>query len=254
LAVYSQRLAAKLEVRLQAALGDRARVALGMTYGNPSVADAIDSLTAQNVRRLLILPLYPQYCASTVGSVFDSASRALQRLRWLPETRFVNGYCEDAGYIGALAERVQRHWHEVGERSHLLLSYHGIQETYVKRGDPYQAQTEATTRLLVARLGLRPEDWSLCYQSRFGATAWLKPYTDDMLQELARRGLRKLTVVAPSFAVDCLETLEEVAIEYRDRFLSLGGERLSLVPALNDDDRHAEVLADIVNQRLQGWI
>jgi ferrochelatase len=254
LAVYSQRLAAKLEVRLQAALGDRARVALGMTYGNPSVADAIDSLTAQNVRRLLILPLYPQYCASTVGSVFDSASRALLRLRWLPETRFVNGYCEDAGYIGALAERVQRHWHEVGERSHLLLSYHGIQETYVKRGDPYQAQTEATTRLLVARLGLRPEDWSLCYQSRFGATAWLKPYTDDMLQELARRGLRKLTVVAPSFAVDCLETLEEVAIEYRDRFLSLGGERLSLVPALNDDDRHAEVLADIVNQRLQGWI
>jgi ferrochelatase len=254
LAVYSQRLASKLDLKLQDALGDRVRVALGMTYGNPSVANAIDSLTGQNVRRLLVLPLYPQYCASTIGSVFDIASRALQRLRWLPETRFVNGYCEDAGYIDALAERVQRHWDEVGERSHLLLSYHGIQEAYVKRGDPYQAQTQATTRLLVARLGLRPEDWSLCYQSRFGSTAWLKPYTDDMLKELARRGLRKLTVVAPSFAVDCLETLEEVAIEYRERFLSLGGERLSLVPALNDGDRHAEALLAIVNNRLQGWI
>jgi protoporphyrin/coproporphyrin ferrochelatase len=254
LAVYSQRLAIKMDRLLQAALGDRVRVLLGMTYGSPSIASALQTLAGQNVRRLLVLPLYPQYCASTIGSVFDVASRALQRRRWLPETRFVNGYCDDAGYIGALAERVQRHWDEVGERSHLLLSYHGIPADYVNRGDPYQAQTETTSRLLAARLGLGPQDWSHCYQSRFGAKAWLTPYTDDMLMELARRGVRRLTVAAPSFAVDCLETLEEVAIEYRDRFLNQGGERLSLVPALNDDDRHAEALAAIVKNRLQGWI
>jgi ferrochelatase len=255
LAVYSQRLATKMGALLQGGLGDRdrVRVALGMTYGAPSIASAIESLAEHNVRRLLVLPLYPQYCASTIGSVFDAASRALQRLRWLPETRFVNGYCDDAGYIGALAQRVQRHWDEVGERSHLLLSYHGIPADYVKRGDPYQAQTQTTSRLLAERLGLGPQDWSHCYQSRFGAKAWLTPYTDDMLKEFARRGVRKLTVASPSFAVDCLETLEEVAIEYRDRFLKEGGERLSLVPALNDDDGHAEVLAAIVKNRLQGW-
>ena len=254
LAVYSQRLATKLDAMLQGAPSDRVRVALGMTYGAPSIASAIEALAEHNVTRLLVLPLYPQYCASTIGSVFDVASRALQRRRWLPEIRFVNGYCDDAGYIGALAGRVQRHWDEVGERSHLLMSYHGIPADYVKRGDPYQAQTETTSRLLAARLGLGPQDWSHCYQSRFGAKAWLTPYTDDRLTELARRGVRRLTVASPSFAVDCLETLEEVAIEYRDRFLSQGGERLSLVPALNDDDRHAEALAAIVKNRLQGWI
>jgi protoporphyrin/coproporphyrin ferrochelatase len=254
LAVYSQRLASTLGAVLQGALSDRVRVALGMTYGAPSIASAIEALAEHNVTRLLVLPLYPQYCASTIGSVFDVASRALQRRRWLPETRYVNGYCDDAGYIGALAERVQRHWDEAGERSHLLLSYHGIPADYVKRGDPYQAQTQTTSRLLAARLGLGPQDWSHCYQSRFGAKAWLTPYTDDRLMELARRGVRRLTVASPSFAVDCLETLEEVAIEYRDRFLKEGGERLSLVPALNDDERHAEALAAIVKNRLQGWI
>jgi protoporphyrin/coproporphyrin ferrochelatase len=254
LAVYSQRLATKIDLLLQVALSDRVRVALGMTYGTPSIASAVQALAEQNVRRLLVLPLYPQYCASTIGSVFDVASRALQRLRWLPETRFINGYCDDDGYIGALAERVRRHWDEAGERSHLVLSYHGIPAEYVTRGDPYQAQTQATTRLLAARLGLGPQDWSHCYQSRFGAKEWLTPYTDDTLKELASRGVRKLTVASPSFAVDCLETLEEVAIEYRDRFLSQGGESLSLVPALNDGDRHAEALAAIVKSRLQGWI
>jgi protoporphyrin/coproporphyrin ferrochelatase len=254
LAVYSKRLTNKIGERLQAALGDRVRVALGMTYGNPSVASAIRSLAEENAKRLLVLPLYPQYCSSTTGSVFDRASRALQRWRWLPETRFVNDYYDDAGYIDALTARIQRHWTEVGERSHLLFSYHGIPADYVKQGDPYQAQAEATTRLVVARLGLAADEWSHCYQSRFGSVVWLQPYTEDTLTALAKRGLRKLTIVSPSFAVDCLETLEEVAIEYRDKFLELGGERLTLVPALNDDDRHAEVLVSIVHKQMQGWI
>jgi ferrochelatase len=253
LSVYSRRLTTKIGLELQAGVGGQVRVELGMTYGNPSIAHALEALMAQNVKKLLVLPLYPQYCSSTTGSVFDRASRALQRWRWLPETRFINDYYHDSGYIDALSARILEHWAETGERSHLLFSYHGIPAAYVADGDPYQAQAEATTRLVASRLGLAPGEWSHCYQSRFGSVEWLQPYTEDTLESLAKRGVRKLTVASPSFAVDCLETLEEVAMEYRDKFLELGGERLTLVPALNDDDRHAQVLAAIVKHQLQGW-
>ncbi len=253
LAVYSKRLAKKTGNELRARLGDDVRVELGMSYGNPSIASAIDALAGQNVKRLLVLPLYPQYCSSTTGSVFDATTSALRRWRWLPELRFVNDYYDDAGYIDALAASIDAHWHRVGRRSHLLLSYHGIPASYVKEGDPYQAQSEATTRAVVSRLGLADDEWSHCYQSRFGRVVWLQPYTEDTLQALAERGVRELTVVSPSFAVDCLETLEEIGIEYRDKFLQMGGESLTLVPALNDDDRHAEVLASIVQRHLVGW-
>ncbi len=254
LAVYSTRLTARVAAVLQARFGDQIRVELGMTYGNPSIAYALESLFKQDVKKLLVLPLYPQYCSSTTGSVFDRTSCALQRWRWLPETRFVNDYYHDAGYIDALTSRILAHWAEAGERSHLMFSYHGIPSAYVADGDPYQAQAEATTRSVASRLGLAPDQWSHCYQSRFGRVEWLQPYTQDTLKVLAARGVRKLTVVSPSFAVDCLETLEEVAIEYRDTFLELGGERLTLVPALNDDERHAEVLTAIVRNQLQGWV
>jgi protoporphyrin/coproporphyrin ferrochelatase len=253
LAVYSKRLAAKIGAELHASFGDQVRVALAMTYGNPSIALAVQSLAEHNVKKLLVLPLYPQYCSSTTGSVFDRTTQVLQRWRWLPEVRFVNDYHDDQGYIDALALRIEQHWAEIGERSHLLLSYHGIPAAYVAEGDPYQRHAETTTRLVVSRLGLTPDQWSHCYQSRFGSVVWLQPYTEDTLKALAQRGLRKLTIVSPSFAVDCLETLEEVAIEYRDKFLQLGGERLTLVPALNDDDSHAQVLAAIARKQIQGW-
>jgi len=253
LAVYSTRLTAKVGAAMQARFGDQIRVELGMTYGNPSIPHALESLFGQDVKKLLVLPLYPQYCSSTTGSVFDRTSCALQRRRWLPETRFVNDYHHDAGYVDAMTSRILEHWAGAGERSHLMFSYHGIPAAYVADGDPYQAQAEATTRSVASRLGLAPDQWSHCYQSRFGRVEWLQPYTQDTLKVLASRGVRKLTVVSPSFAVDCLETLEEVAIEYRDMFLALGGERFTLVPALNDDDRHAQVLAAIAERQLQGW-
>lgn len=254
LSVYSQRLTAKLSLLLQAKFGDRLRVDLGMTYGKPSLANAIQSLVGQGVEKMLVLPLYPQYCSSTTGSVFDRTCLALRRRVWQPETRFVNGYYDDAGYIDALAGSIRDFWAEAGERSHLLFSYHGVPAVYVAEGDPYQEQTLATTRLVVSRLGLAESEWSHCYQSRFGSVVWLQPYTEDTLRALAKRGIRKVTVVSPSFAADCLETLEEVAIEYREKFLQFGGERLSLVPALNDDNRHAEALAAIVRSKLQGWL
>jgi protoporphyrin/coproporphyrin ferrochelatase len=263
LAVYSQRLAAKIAALLGAGgsragdgglrVGGGLRVELAMTYGNPSIARAIESFAQAGIERLLVLPLYPQYCSSTTGSVIDATNDALKRWRTLPQIRFVNDYHDDAGFIDALSGQVQRHWHAIGERSHLLFSYHGIPASYVAKGDPYQRQTEATTRLTAARLGLSEADWSHCYQSRFGRVAWLQPYTLDKLKELAERGVRKVTVASPSFAVDCLETLEEVAMEYRDRFLEWGGERLTLVPGLNDEDAHAAALAAIVKKGLDGW-
>jgi protoporphyrin/coproporphyrin ferrochelatase len=254
LAVYSRRLAAKIAASLRLSCGDQVCTELAMTYGNPSIEHAIQSFAAHGVRKLLVLPLYPHYCSSTTGSVFDATHSALQRWRWLPETRFINDYYADNGYVGALTAQIQKHWSAVGERSHLLFSYHGIPASYVAQGDPYQRQAEATTRLVVERLGLQENQWSHCYQSRFGRVEWLRPYTIDIIRDLAARGVRRLSVVSPSFAVDCLETLEEVAIEYRDRFLEEGGEKLWLVPGLNDDDQHAETLASILRNRLQGWL
>jgi ferrochelatase len=253
LKVYSERLEGKIERRLVETLGDGVRVALAMTYGNPSIDSAVLALAEQNVKRLVVLPLYPQFCSSTTGSVFDRTVDALKRWRWIPETRFVNDYYAAPGYIDALSARIEEHWAGAGERNHLVFSYHGIPLEYVHQGDPYRAQAEATTRLVVARLGLKENEWSLCYQSRFGTVTWLQPYAIDTLKDLAARGIRRLTVVSPSFAVDCLETLQEVAIEYAHDFSSFGGEKLTLVPALNDDDRHADFLVSVIRSRLGGW-
>jgi protoporphyrin/coproporphyrin ferrochelatase len=249
LAVYSRRLALKIAALLKDGLGDSVRVELAMTYGSPSIAAGIENLARHNVRKLVVLPLYPHYCSSTTGSVFDRLSAELRRWRWLPELSFINDYHDDAGFIEALSEAVEKHWLEVGARSHLLFSYHGIPASYVANGDPYQRQAEATTRLVVARLGLKEGEWSHCYQSRFGRVVWLKPYTVDTIEALAKRGERRLTVVSPSFAVDCLETLEEVGMEYRDQFLAQGGSELRLVPGLNDGERHAGALAALILRR-----
>ena len=253
LAVYSQRLASKIGSLLQTGFEGRLRVELAMTYGNPSIARVIQSFAEQDIRKLLVLPLYPQYCSATTGSVVDATNRALQRWRCLPQVRVINDYHDDAGYISAFAAKILQHWNQVGARSHLLFSYHGIPASYAAKGDPYQRQADATTRLVVDRLGLSAGQWSHCYQSRFGRLEWLQPYTIDTIKKLADSGVRELTVASPSFAVDCLETLEEVAIEYRDKFLEWGGERLTLVPGLNDDDQHAAALAAIIKNRLLGW-
>jgi ferrochelatase len=254
LAVYSRRLAAKIGSILPAAFKDQVRVELAMTYGNPGIERAMQSFAEAGVDKLLVLPLYPQYCSSTTGSVIDGTNRALTHWRSLPEIRFINDYHDDEGYVRALSRKIQRHWDAAGGCSHLLFSYHGIPASYVAKGDPYRRHTEETTRLVVSRLGLKDTEWSHCYQSRFGRVAWLQPYTIDKIKELADRGVRELSVVSPSFAVDCLETLEEVAIEYRERFLAWGGQRLSLVPCLNDDEDHVQALMNIIGNRLTGWI
>ena len=243
LLVHSRRLASAL----QAALGDAAatRVELAMSYGEPSIAGAVERLQAAGVRRLVVLPLYPQYSGSTTGAVFDALVRELARWRRVPELRFVADYHDDPGYIAALAASVRATW-AVHGRSHLLLSNHGIPVKYVTQGDPYRAQVEATTQRVVAALGLAAGEYTQTFQSRFGPTAWLEPYTDDRLIELARAGTRAVTVVTPSFAVDCLETLEEIGVESRAKFLAAGGTSFELVPALNDSAAHVAALAALL--------
>jgi ferrochelatase len=253
LALYSRRLADKISVAMQSSLGDAVRVELGMSYGKPALAAAIERLEQQDVGRVLVLPLYPQYCSATGGSVSDRVGRALNHMRWSPALRLVRDYHQDPAFIAAWAARIAESWQERGERSHLVLAYHGIPVRYVNEGDPYQAQTQTTTRLITEQLGLQPGEFSHCYQSRFGRVEWLQPYAGDTLKALVARGIRKLTVASPSFAVDCLETLEELGIGYRDKYLSQGGERFDLLACLNDDDRHAELLTSLIRKHLADW-
>jgi protoporphyrin/coproporphyrin ferrochelatase len=253
LALYSRRLADKVGAALQASLGDGVRVELGMSYGRPALVAAIERLDEQSVRRLLVLPLYPQYCKATSGSVSDRMGGVLKRLRSAPALRIVKDYHRDPAFIAAWTGRIAKSWEERGERSHLLLAYHGIPLRYVKEGDPYHSQAQTTTALIVEQLGLRQGEFSHCYQSRFGRLEWLQPYLGDTLKDLLERGIRKVTVVSPSFAVDCLETLEELGIGYQEQYLSQGGERFDLLACLNDDDRHAELLAALIRQHLADW-
>jgi len=250
---YSERVTAKLQLDLEARLGKHVRVALAMTYGRPSVKDEIEDLFQHGVTRLLVLPMYPQYSGTTTGAVFDAVARVLMRWRSLPHLRLVRDYHDDPAYVAALAARIERSWQEAGRRSHLLLSYHGIPVKYVVKGDPYQVQAMHMSGLIAERLGLAPTDWSVSFQSRFGPTEWLQPYTDQALRDLLAAGVRDVTVASPAFSVDCLETLEELGVEYRHQFMAGGGNSFTLVPALNDDDAHAEALAAIVLRNLQGW-
>lgn len=247
-----------LAVRLQEALGIAAeepgsiRVELGMTYGSPSIAAALAKLREAGLRRLLVLPLYPQYSATTTGSVFDRVTRELRRWRWLPEVRFINGYHDDPGYLAAIQASIAQHWRQHGRR-HLLFSFHGIPKRYRLAGDPYPCQCLRTARLISEQLQLGAGDWSVGFQSQMGRDEWLRPYTEQLLREYAGGKQRDVTVICPGFAADCLETLEEIEIRNRALFLGAGGNTYDYIPALNALPDHAALLADIVRRHIQGW-
>jgi ferrochelatase len=252
LLVYSQALARGLHDSLGKLLHANVHVTLAMSYGNPSIEAGLKELEAAGVRRLLVLPLYPQYSGTTTASVFDCVTRTLQRRRWIPELRFVNDYYTQPSYIHALADSVRNHWRR-HERAHLLMSFHGIPKRNLSAGDPYGYQCERTARLLAEALGLREGEWSLSFQSRVGREEWLRPYTDELLAEYAARGPKRITAICPGFATDCLETLEEIALRNREDFLHEGGESFDYVPALNADAAHVEVLTELVLRQAQGW-
>ncbi|MBS0516573.1 MAG: ferrochelatase [Proteobacteria bacterium] len=250
LLVHSHALAANLRKLFEPA---GVLVELAMRYGNPSMHETIARLHAQGVRRLLVLPLYPQYSAASTGSAFDAATRALQALRWPPELRFVNDYHDDARYIDALAGSVRDFWRQHGRAQNLLLSFHGLPRRCIDHGDPYLDHCRGTAQLLRAKLGLSEEECVLGFQSRVGREAWIQPYTEELLDRWPGAGVRKVQVLCPGFAVDCLETLEEIAIRDRNRFIAAGGESLDYIPALNAGQAHVDALAVLIGRHLQGW-
>lgn len=247
----------KLRARLADELAQRViapiSLELAMLYARPSVPEALERLRGTGATRLLVVPLFPQYCGTTTGAVYDQVTAELAGWRWLPELRFVAEYHDHPGYIEALRNAVLDHWSLHGRTQHLLLSFHGIPAAYFRRGDPYHCKARKTARLLADELGLSEDEWTLAFQSKFGPGRWLGPGTRQVLEDLARRGTRSVTVTCPGFAVDCLETLHEIDVEYRERFLAAGGERFQYVPALNASPDHARVFGDLIATHCQGW-
>ncbi len=236
-------------------LDKRIRVDWAMRYGNPSIASRLEALVAQNCERILVVPLYPQYAAPTTATVCDEVFRALTRMRFQPTIRVAAPYFAESAYIDALASSINAALAKLSFKPDVLIaSYHGMPEEYVAKGDPYQQQCGETTVLLRKKLKLDEERLIMTFQSRFGTAEWIKPYTDATVKSLAERGVKKIAVVTPGFSADCLETLEEIAMENADIFRHAGGENFAAVPCLNDTPGGMAVIRDVVTRELKGWI
>jgi len=227
----------------------------GMRYGQPSIAERIDALKAKGCEKLLIFPLYPQYAASTTATVNDKAFEHLMKLRWQPAVRTVPPYPDDDAYIEALANSVKSHLAKLDwEPEKIIASFHGIPQSYFKKGDPYHCHCAKTARLLREKLGMDKNRFLLTFQSRFGPEEWLQPYTDKTVEKLAQEGVKRIAVMNPGFVSDCLETLEEIAGEAGEIFLHNGGEHFTHIPCLNDSEDGMRVLETVVRRELQGWV
>jgi ferrochelatase len=248
LLVHTRAVAHAVERRLHASISPAPAVAIGMTYGNPSIASALETFRAAGIRRLVVLPLYPQYSATTTASVADRVQAAIASWQAKPALSLIEDYHAEADHVAALAAAIAA----APPCDHLLFSFHGIPRRNADAGDPYGDRCLATARLVAERLALPPAQWSVAFQSRVGGARWLEPYTEERLAALARAGVRALSVVCPGFAVDCLETLEEIAIRGRATFLAAGGERFHYIPALNDDPAQADCLARLIALRIAG--
>jgi protoporphyrin/coproporphyrin ferrochelatase len=229
------------------------KVELAMRYGNPSIENGLENLRAANTRRLLILPLYPQYSATTTASTVDAITEVLNTWRWLPEVRMINHYHDDDGYIAAIAKSIEQHWQNNAKAEKLLFSFHGLPKDYTDAGDPYFDECHETANLVSEKLNLNKEEWLTTFQSRFGPREWLKPYTDKTLKSLATDGIKSVNVVCPGFSADCLETLEEINMQNREFFIKAGGENFSYISALNESEEHLQAISNIIIKHCQGW-
>jgi len=254
LLVIARRQAAAIAAILGSEVGTPIHVALGMRYGNPSISAALHELAGKGCRRILVLPLYPQYAAVTTGSTFDAVAAELTTWRWVPEVRTVHHYHDEPAYTDALAASIREAWTAGGQAEKLLFSFHGIPQRYFEAGDPYFCHCQKTARLAAERLGLPRERWEISFQSLFGREEWLKPYSEQTIKAMARSGIKSLDVVCPGFSADCLETVEEIDGQNREFFLHAGGERYRYIPALNDRPDHVRVLADVILANLAGWV
>lgn len=246
----------KQAIQLQGWLGQRGHQVIvrhAMRYGEPAIAKQLDALRAEGATRILVLPAYPQYCAATTASVVDDVSRWALRTRHLPELRFVNRYHDEPLYIAALADSVRAHWQANGQAEKLVMSFHGMPARTLALGDPYHCECQKTGRLLAEKLGLRADQYLVTFQSRFGKAKWLEPYTEPSLVAMAKAGVRKVDVICPGFAADCLETLEEIDQEARAAFLAAGGTDFGYIACLNDGQAGMRALTAIAERHLQGW-
>lgn len=248
LLVLTERLAA----RLRSELSGGARVEVGMRYGEPSIRRGLERLRDAGVEELVILPMYPQFSGTTTSSIYDAVDSVLERLDWHPRRHPIDKYHEHPAWIEAIAGSIRTYRAEHGGADKLIFSLHGIPQRYVRQGDPYQQQCELSVRAVAEQLGLAADEWLLSYQSRVGREPWLQPYTDLTLEELARSGVRHVQVLCPGFAVDCLETLEEIAMQNRELFEEAGGEKLEYIPALNDSEAHASLYRQLFEDALAG--
>lgn len=228
-------------------------VALGMRYGRPAIGEALEELRRANARRIVVLPLYPQYASATTGSAFDAVTDVLRGWRWVPALRMVTHYHDADSYIAALAASIREYREANGRGEHLIFSFHGIPRHTFLAGDPYFCHCHKTARLVAERLQLADHEWRVTFQSRFGKTEWLRPYTDETMRELGVDGAARVDVVCPGFAADCLETLEEIEMRNREFFREAGGGELHYIPALNDRKDHIAALADVVEDNIRGW-
>lgn len=253
LRVYTEKLAKQVKGWLGGYQNVQVNVEYAMRYGNPDIGSALERLRAVNVTRLLVVPLYPQYASSSTASALDGLFSALTQRRVMPELRILRHFHDDAGYIEALAHKTRRFWQENGRGEHLVMSFHGVPQFSIERGDPYFCECHKTARMLGEALGIDKSNYSVSFQSRFGRTEWIKPYTTAVLKDLGKKKLRKLDVICPGFVADCLETLEEIAIEGRAEFAAAGGGDLRYIPALNDDEGWVRALSTLIRNNLQGW-
>lgn len=242
-----------LRKSIRGRFGDRVCLELAMRYGSPSIESGLAALRDQGARRILVLPLYPQYSATTTASIFDEVTDQVRKWRWLPELRFVNHYHDEPGYIEALADSVRQWRAQHGGADKLLMSFHGIPQEYFEKGDPYFCECQKTGRLLAESLELDQHQWQLTFQSRLGPRQWLQPYTDKTLEQMGKQGTRSIQVLCPGFSADCLETLEEIAMENRDVFLEAGGQRYEYIPCLNATQAHIDMLTGLLERHLSGW-
>jgi ferrochelatase len=252
LKVWTEAQAQALQQRLSAQ-GQAVTVRYAMTYGQPAIATVLDEMRQAGVTRVLVLPAYPQYSGTTSAAVFDCIHRWSLRARLIPEWRFVNRYHDDPGYVAALAQSVRAHWAEHGQAEQLVMSFHGVPERTLMQGDPYHCECHKTGRLLAEALGLNTTQYKVTFQSRFGKAKWLEPYTEPTVRELARSGARRVDVICPGFTSDCLETLEEIAMEVRTAFIEEGGSEFHYIPCLNANPAWIDALCGLVMRHTQGW-
>lgn len=258
LKVYTERQTQLLRGYLGESVKQKLVVEYAMRYGNPSVQAGIDALKARNCDRILVLPLYPQYASSTTGTVMDELGRVLANIRNVPALRVVRNFHDHPAYVDAVVKNLLAHWMKIGRpdfrTDKLVMTFHGLPRFHLDKGDPYHCECHKSARLIAEQLGLTKDQYVVTFQSRFGKAEWLQPYTDATLEKLGQSGTRRVDIICPGFAADCLETLEEIAMEGKETFLHAGGKEFNYLPVANDSEAFIQALKQVAVENLVGWL